>query len=331
MATTIYGTALLLHGLPTFDGQVHVLTMMRVSGARKIEKGVETAKQNFHEALRVALRNAPSLYFATRSLRKIDARISRAHGIMSETRRVKSDGIVTRREGRQLAKKRRKYIRRLKGDAIRLRKASSSLGRVLGALDPSGMWEILQDFFVIMSTVMATGHSNGNVGKFICRYCHFLNLGSLIHEANRRIGFPISRLLWTGEVWDSDLDDEDHRGIAITGGIVSYAYAAYVLIYHNSFGLRLSAALLASAIILRGIYSLLGGEPGGRLEDLEFFRYKPDGRLLGVSMIALAAIGMRFSSLSVGGEGLEVHAWLYPLYEVEKVIISFLHSLESVV
>ena len=117
----------------------------------------------------------------------------------------------------------------------------------------------------------------------------------------------------------------------ITGGIVSYAYAAYVLIYHNSFGLRLSAALLASAIILRGIYSLLGGEPGGRLEDLEFFRYKPDGRLLGVSMIALAAIGMRFSSLSLGGEGLEVHAWLYPLYEVEKVIISFLHSLESVV
>lgn len=137
--------------------------------------------------------------------------------------------------------------------------------------------------------------------QFLCRYCHFLNLGSLVHEANRRIGFPLSRFIWTGEFLDSDLDDEDHKGVAITGAIVSYAVSAYLITRRNSLALRLSASLLASVIILRGVSSLFIGRAGS-LDDLEFFRYKPDQRLMGLAMIAgsawttVSAIGIRRES-----------------------------------
>ena len=165
--------------------------------------------------------------------------------------------------------------------------------------------------------------------QFLCRYCHFLNLGSLVHEANRRIGFPLSRFIWTGEFLDSDLDDEDHKGVAITGAIVSYAVSAYLITRRNSLALRLSASLLASVIILRGVSSLFIGRAGS-LDDLEFFRYKPDQRLMGLAMIALAALGLQYQQLGYD-ENLDVTKLFYPLFGVERAIGSSLHVLESLV
>ena len=327
LLTTIYGVALLLHGLPTFKAQVHVLTMMRASGARKIERAVKTARQNFRSAYWAAVRNSPSLYYANRSLRRIDGRIASAKAILAETRKAKEDGIVTPAEERRLARMKRRYIRRLRGDAIRLRKAKSSLGRVFDALDVEGLWDILKELVVTTSTIMATGHNDSRFGKFVCRYCHFLNLGSLVCEANRRIGFPISRFIWTGELLDSDLDDEDHVGIAITGAIVSYGVSAYLILFQNSFALRLSAALLASVVILRGVSTLFIGR-GASLDDMEFFMYKPDQRLLGLIMIALAMLGMHFHRLGFN-DNLDVSQIFYPLYGIEKAIGKSLHVLET--
>mmetsp|Transcript_18825 Transcript_18825/g.40753 ORF Transcript_18825/g.40753 Transcript_18825/m.40753 type:complete len:424 (+) Transcript_18825:116-1387(+) len=327
--TSIYGIALLLHGLPTFKAQVHVLTMMRASGARKMERAVQQTRQNFRNAYWAAVRNSPSLYYANRSLRRIDGRIAAAKAILAESRKAKKDGIVTPAEERRLARMKRRYIRRLRGDALRLRKAKSSMGRILDALDLDGTWDILKEFVVTTSTIMSTGHNDSRLGKFVCRYCHFLNLGSLVCEANRRIGFPISRLIWTGELLDSDLDDEDHKGIAITGAIVSYAVSAYLILFQNSLALRLSAALLASAVILRGATTLFIGREGS-LEEVEFFMYKPDQRLLGVAMIALAMLGMRFSRMGFNGN-LDVHQAFYPLYGIEKAIGKSLHVLETLV
>ena len=326
---SFYGIALLLHGLPTFSAQVHVLTMMRASGAKKIERAMRKTRQNFRDAYWAAVRNSPSLYYANRSIQRITSRVATAKALLAETKRAKQDGVVTPAEERRLARMRRRYIRRLKGDARRLRRAKTSMGRILTALDLTGTWDIMKEIVVTLSTVMATGHHDSRLGKFVCRYCHFLNLGSLVHEANRRIGFPLSRFIWTGEFLDSDLDDEDHKGIAITGAIVSYAMSAYLITRRNSLALRLSASLLASVIILRGVSSLFIGRAGS-LDDLEFFRYKPDQRLMGLAMIALAALGLQYQQLGYD-ENLDVSKLFYPLFGVERAIGSSLHILESLV
>lgn len=326
---SFYGIALLLHGLPTFSAQVHVLTMMRASGAKKIERAMRKTRQNFRDAYWAAVRNSPSLYYANRSIQRINSRVATAKALLAETKRAKQDGVVTPAEERRLARMRRRYIRRLKGDARRLRRAKTSMGRILAALDLSGTWDIMKEIVVTLSTVMATGHHDSRLGKFVCKYCHFLNLGSLVHEANRRIGFPLSRFIWTGEFLDSDLDDEDHKGIAITGAIVSYAVSAYLITRRNSLALRLSASLLAAAIILRGVSYLFIGRAGS-LDDLEFFRYKPDQRLMGLAMIALAALGLQYQQLGYD-KNLDVSKLFFPLFGVERAIGSSLHVLESLV
>jgi len=329
LLASYYGVALLLHGLPTFSSQVHVLTMMRASGAKKIERAIRKARQNFRDAYWAALRNSPSLYYANRSLQRIRSRVRTAKALLAETKRAQREGTVSPSEQRRLARMRRRYIRRLRGDARRLRRASTSLGRVLMALDLTGTWGILKEMVVTLSTVMATGHHDSRLGTGIAQYCHFLNLGSLVHEANRRIGFPLSRFVWTGELWDSDLDDEDHKGIAVTGAMVSYAVSAYLIARRNSLALRLSASLLASAIVLRGVTSLFIGRAGS-LDDLEFFRYKPDQRLMGLAMIALAALGLQYQQLGYD-ENLAVSKLFYPLFGVERAIGSSLQVLESLV
>ena len=326
---SFYGVALLLRGLPTFSAQVHVLTMMRASGARKIERAMRKARQNFRDAYWAAVRNSPSLYYANRSIQRINSRVATARALLAETKRAKQDGVMTPAEERRLARMRRRYIRRLKGDARRLRRAKTSMGRILTALDLNGTWDIMKEIVVTLSTVMATGHHDSRLGNAVCRYCHFLNLGSLVHEANRRIGFPLSRFIWTGEFLDSDLDDEDHKGIAITGVIVSYGVSAYLIARHNSLALRLSASLLASVIILRGVSSLFIGRAGS-LDDLEFFRYNPDQRLMGLAMIALAALGLQYQQLGYD-ENLDVSKMFYPLFGVERAIGSSLYVLESLV
>lgn len=326
---SFYGIALLLHGLPTFSAQVHVLTMMRASGAKKIERAMRKTRQNFRNAYWAAVRNSPSLYYANRSIQRINSRVATAKALLAETKRAKRDGLVTPAEERRLARMRRRYIRRLKGDARRLRRAKTSMGRILTALDLNGTWDVMKEIVVTLSTVMATGHHDSRLGRFVCRYCHFLNLGSLVHEANRRIGFPLSRFIWTGEFLDSDLDDEDHKGIAITGAIVSYGVSVYLIARHNSMALRLSASLLASVIILRGVSTLFIGRVGS-LDDLEFFRYKPDQRLMGLAMIALAALGLQYQQLGYD-ENLDVTKLFYPLFGVERAIGSSLHVLESLV
>ena len=326
---SFYGVALLLHGLPTFSAQVHVLAMMRATGAKKIERAIWKARANFRQAYWLAIRNSPSLYYANRSIQRINSRVAAARALLADTKRARRDGMITPAEERRLARMRRRYIRRLKGDARRLRRAKTSMGRVLAALDLSGTWDIAKEIVVTCSTVMATGHHDSRFGEFVCRYCHFLNLGGLLHEANRRIGFPLSRFIWTGEVLDSDLDDEDHRGIAVTGAIVSYAVSAYLITCRNSLALRLSASLLASVIILRGVSSLFIGREGS-LDDLEFFRYKPDQRLLGLVIIALAMLGLQYQQLGYD-ENLDISKIFYPLFGFERAIGSSLQVLEILV
>ena len=60
----------------------------------------------------------------------------------------------------------------------------------------------------IMTTVLASGNSDTFVGKVISRYCHWLNLASLILDLNRKIGFPLSRLIVLRDlnIFEDDLD-----------------------------------------------------------------------------------------------------------------------------
>lgn len=80
---------------------------------------------------------------------------------------------------------------------------------------------------------------------------------------------------------------------------------------------------------MRGVSSLFIGREGS-LDDLEFFRYKPDQRLLGLVIIALAMLGLQYQQLGYD-ENLDVSKIFYPLFGFERAIGSSLQVLESLV
>ena len=207
VTTLVYGLTMVAYS-HFFPGQVHVVTMMRATGFEKIEKGVAAARQNFRQAIRTAIFNAPNLLLMTKSINNLGKNIDAAKKVKAETKKAMEDGVIDRREARKIERMKNKQIRAVKRDMRRLQRGSSSLGRVIDALDIDELTDLTKNFMFIMTTVLASGNSDTFVGKVISRYCHWLNLASLILDLNRKIGFPLSRLIVLRDlnIFEDDLD-----------------------------------------------------------------------------------------------------------------------------
>ena len=210
--TLVYGLTMVAYA-HFFPLQIHVITMMRATGFEKIEKGIAAARQNFRQAIRTAVFNAPSLLLMTKSLKDLGRRLDSATAVKAETRKAMEDGVIDRREARKIEKMKNRQIRAVKRDMRRLKRGASSLGRVIQALDFDELQDLSKNFMFIMTTVLASGSSDSFVGKVISRYCHWLNLASLVLDVNRKIGFPLSRLIVLRDldIFDDDLEPGEDK------------------------------------------------------------------------------------------------------------------------
>lgn len=91
LMTACYGTSLVLfsHHCP---GQIHCLTMFRATGQSKLESAFRAWKQNLRDARFAALRRAPALLMAKRTLLNLDDRIASERKLLQVTKKARADG-----------------------------------------------------------------------------------------------------------------------------------------------------------------------------------------------------------------------------------------------
>mmetsp|Transcript_35781 Transcript_35781/g.106801 ORF Transcript_35781/g.106801 Transcript_35781/m.106801 type:complete len:230 (-) Transcript_35781:1129-1818(-) len=134
LTSIFYGAALLLYP-GDFRAQIHVFTMMRAVGFGKLETAAIQARRNFRRAIGAAVVRAPSLLMARKSLRQYRDRIEGHRLVQKENKKAMEDGVVTPAERIRINRIKRREIRALQRDMRRVKKASSSLGRVWQVLD----------------------------------------------------------------------------------------------------------------------------------------------------------------------------------------------------
>lgn len=248
--TFIYGTTLVLfnHNTPH---QIHLMTMFRATGHDKLEQGVLKARQNFRDAKYAAIRRAPSLLMARRSMKKMDNRFDHHRKIKEETKKAKADGVVTEKEAKKLAKLQQKQMKILKRDMKRLMNAGTTMKLVIEALDFDEIADVAKGFCFQFLAVMSTGHSDSQLGAFISNWCLFLNLGDLIMDTNGKLKFPIAKIILRKGGFGKMKPKVEQ--VEATGKLVVYAISGFLVTRRRAIARRLNGALLSSACVMRGI------------------------------------------------------------------------------
>jgi len=242
----LYGTALLLYG-KDFPEQMLCLTMMRATGFSTLEAAVRTARKNLRRAIRFAIWRAPSFLKLRSSILHIHDRIDDVKREMAATRKAKEDGVITPDEERQLKRMHKRDLRLLRRDRRRIQGGMVNVGKFLRILDLETIFEIIKSFLYQFVAVLSAGHSKSKLCIMICRWCHFLSLGSLLVDS-------IQKLMTSIEQRRTFLDRIHKRiSIGLLGKTAIMIFAFYLVETHNVFARRLNAALLEAAIILRGL------------------------------------------------------------------------------
>jgi hypothetical protein len=303
--TTIYGTVLLLYS-PHALGQIHVLTMFRVTGQRKLEQAWDAFQHNLWDVRFAILRRAPTFLLAKRSLWKFKKRIQQHRRLVQETRQAKADGIITPQEARRVTRLQKQEIRNVKRDIRRLLKATSTIGALLKALDIDEILDIIRNIMFQFLAVLATNHEGSALSSTISSWCLFLNLGSLSFEVDRKLNFPILQYISR-----RIRNDSPNPGVITnTGKVLIYGISAYLVRRETKLARRFNSALLSSAVMMRGLNNLVStmlcwdddDDDGIWPHVGHFLRDRPGG----ICMLSWAAIGM------LVGPKIEKGDWVVP-------------------
>jgi hypothetical protein len=317
----LYGTSLLLYG-KDFPEQVLVLTMMRATGFNTIDTAIRTARKNYRRAMRFAIWRAPSFLKMRKSILDIHNRIDDAKREMAATKRAKQDGIITPREEFELKRMHKRDIRLLRRDRARIQRGMINLGKFIQVLNLPEFFGIIRSFLFQLLAVLASGHSsNSSLCTFITSWCHFLSLGSLLIDGIQNLLNPI--------IERRNFIERMRKKSKITIGFLGKTgimmFTFYLSKTYTDFSRRLNAALLASAIILRGFRNFVDAvwdrDEETALAKLALQLEKTAGGLL---LVLLTLVGLYCTSLE--------SMWmprnlLVPMEVIERGIISLVDNL----
>jgi hypothetical protein len=82
-------------------------------------------------------------------------------------------------------------------DTKRPIRAGANLGTVFRVLDIDEPMDLIKGFLFQIMAVLASDHSDSRVATITSRWCLFLNLGDLILETDKKLGYPFVRLILT--------------------------------------------------------------------------------------------------------------------------------------
>jgi hypothetical protein len=204
--TALYGLSLVGYGsiLPT---QIRVLSIANAGGFNKVHRTVLALTKGAIGAMGTATLKSPSLAFATVAIADARKRRNLAIEYEKEHATAMENGIIDKKEYLKLKKLRRKQVR-LEDRAIRrIKGGRNSLKRILHSANLSQLQSILGDTVLMFTAIMASRQPTV-LGDFVYRYYIVLNMGSLFLEANKKIGYPLSRRV-TKSFYIFDTDREE--------------------------------------------------------------------------------------------------------------------------
>ena len=300
------------------------MTMMRSTGYHKLENGVRAVRKNVRQAVYSAIWHAPSFLMAARSIRQMKKRVRQQRRIMAVTTKANEDGILTKREAKRIKKLRKNQIRTLQRDMKRMVRAGGSLGVVINVLDIDEMLDLAKGFLFQLTTVLATGHGDSAIGKFIARYCLTLNLGSLLLDIQHKANFPLTALILRA---DQDNDGQiDKKKVGIVNNVgksLAFGLSGYLSFVRPKAGRYLNSALLGAAICLRGIKGIvhtIWDKHDIDQKTAKRIAQMLDGPLAGMLLVTMAGYGVLFGALNRDGQTAPP-VWLaHPISAVESAI-----------
>ena len=302
--TAVYGTTLVWN-TKECTNQLKCMTMFRATGQDKLNYAIQEFRQNFRSAIFTAIKSSPSFYFAQRSMKNLDDRVSSALELVKETREAKADGIITPQEARQLRQLRHREIKNIKRDMRRLGKAGSHIRNVFVSLDFNEIADIVKAFAFQLLAVLSAGSSDSGPssrrGAFLSNICLFKNLGSLALDANTKLHFPISTAIvsLSSKTPRISLPNNheivllNQEQIADVGKCITYGASAYLVIRRNQLAFKINNALLSASVVMRGLRGIVQALLDRDEDDddwiwpavMQFL----NGRTGGVLMVTLAA------------------------------------------
>jgi len=252
--TSIYGISLVLFSNYCYE-QIRCLSMIRATGHLKMEEAIKVWKQKYRDAKFAAVRRAPSFYLASRSLRRLDQRLAYHQKLRIETKKALEDGVVVRREARKLKSMHRKEIRAIRRDMRRLARATLNIGRIFQLIQINELIDIGKSIlFQILVVLMSSNYSHGHVGSLISKWCIFLNLGSLMLDTERKLDYFVGKLILKYSRYVPII--EESIALEIICRIFFYGVSAYFILSMKNLAMRINAAFLSAAIVIRGLRSL---------------------------------------------------------------------------
>lgn len=251
----LYGIGLLLYG-SACPNQIYLITMMRATGYGKVEKAVARMKQNFRDALKKAILNAPSLIMAAKAVSGFDNRIRQQKAIIKESKKAMEDGTIDKKEAKKIDKMRRKQLKHLKKDLTRYKRGLSVLWMIWHALDFDEILDILKNLVFMAAMVLAAGHEESKIGTVIIYYCTFQNLGQLLAYSAKRSDYLLTHTILNMLAGDDEEEQAKAHNMKkverVSKGIF-YTVAAAMVLAHFDSAMGLNSVLTSATLILRGL------------------------------------------------------------------------------
>jgi uncharacterized membrane protein HdeD (DUF308 family) len=118
--------------------------------------------------------------------------------------------------------------------------------------------DLIKGFLFQIVAVLASDDSDSRVATIIRQWCLFLNLGDLTLENDKKLGYPIIRLILTKKFRSTEtLDKHKEQAVVMAGKAIWYGIAGCLVLFNVNLAWKLNASFLISAFILRGIRSLV--------------------------------------------------------------------------
>jgi hypothetical protein len=322
--------------------------MFRATGHDRIVRAAAEARKNFRQAKFRAVWGAPSFYGAHRSLTHLQDRVELHRKILEENRKARADGVVTAGEARRIRRLQRRQIRLLRTDIRRIINAGTNLKDVIVALDLDEMTDIAKSFLFQMLAVLSAGNGSGDehatgLGAIVARWCILLNLASLALDVLKKLDYPLSRTVLgvfqrvrrleeqQQQQRSNNSNDDVNNGrsgdqvLANTGRTLMYLLSGLLLAYDYALARHLNAALLSSAVVVKGLRTFVrtvldwdDDDDDGIWPAVERFLGGVPG---GIVMIALAAASLWARRLDQRGQLPSPPGWIgKPLVLLEEII-----------
>jgi len=259
-----YGAAFLIQGF-CCENQIHLVTMMRVTGWSRLSNSATKLSKAFKSKKEAISKEIPKLLEAKEIFISKNVQIHEL-GLFGDSQNELKPGEEIR-------------LQIVTEELKTLGKAFSSLHSILEALQIKEIKEFGQGLVLIFGSVIASGHSSFP-SRVVSSLCRMINITSLISRIMSKFEFHFVQLFFSQKAFKI-LSESVPNGLEDMKHAILFVFSFALVKFSPTHGDVLNNTLLGGLFILRGMHSFL-----------YLFGRSPIPFVDGVLFIALGAFGI---------------------------------------